>query len=458
MYLLYDILLHLSLILLIPYFLFKMFFVGKYRKGILERFGFIDKEKIKNLTPNSELQTPNRTIWFHAVSVGETKAVLPLLKRFKERRPDVKVIFSTVTNTGNTVAMREGAQWMDSLIYFPLDFYWVVSRVVERLGPDAFVVVEKEIWPNILRVFKKNKTPVLVINGVISDRSFKRYSFFEFFFRRIFGNISYFLSQTEQDRSRAVALGVEPARCLVAGNIKFDITPAEWPAEERGAFISGLNIKDSDKIIVAGSTHAGEEEIILDTFKRLKQEFSDIRLILAPRHPERFSEVERLIKDKGFSMIRRSEIRSQESEVRSQKIRTESLTPNSKLPTPNLFEVILLDTIGELCNIYSLATAAFVGGTLVDTGGHNLMEPAFYRKPVVYGPYLRGYLEMAEMLEKAGGGIRVNNGEGLFIKLRDLLNDKMSREKTGMAAYNVVESNRGATEKCLKVLESLLLE
>ena len=458
MYLLYDILLHLSLILLIPYFLFKMLFVGKYRKGILERFGFIDKEKIKNLTPNSELQAPNRTIWFHAVSVGETKAVLPLLKRFKERRPDVKVIFSTVTNTGNTVAMREGAQWMDSLIYFPLDFYWVVSRVVERLGPDAFVVVEKEIWPNILRVFKKNKTPVLVINGVISDRSFKRYSFFEFFFRRIFGNISYFLSQTEQDRSRAVALGVEPARCLVAGNIKFDITPAEWPAEERGAFISGLNIKDSDKIIVAGSTHAGEEEIILDTFKRLKQEFSDIRLILAPRHPERFSEVERLIKDKGFSMIRRSEIRSQESEVRSQKIRTESLTPNSKLPTPNLFEVILLDTIGELCNIYSLATAAFVGGTLVDTGGHNLMEPAFYRKPVVYGPYLRGYLEMAEMLEKAGGGIRVNNGEGLFIKLRDLLNDKISRENIGMAAYNVVESNRGATEKCLKVLESLLLE
>ena len=457
MYILYDILLHLSLLLLIPYFLFKMFFVGKYRKGILERFGFIDKEKIRRLSVR-DAGNSGKVVWFHAVSVGETKAVLPLLKRFKERRPDVKVIFSTVTNTGNTVAMREGAQWMDSLIYFPLDFYWVVSRVVERLGPDAFVVVEKEIWPNILRVFKKNKTPVLVINGVISDRSFKRYSFFEFFFRRIFGNISYFLSQTEQDRSRAVALGVEPARCLVAGNIKFDITPAEWPAEERGAFISGLNIKDSDKIIVAGSTHAGEEEIILDTFKRLKQEFSDIRLILAPRHPERFSEVERLIKDKGFSMIRRSEIRSQESEVRSQKIRTESLTPNSKLPTPNLFEVILLDTIGELCNIYSLATAAFVGGTLVDTGGHNLMEPAFYRKPVVYGPYLRGYLEMAEMLEKAGGGIRVNNGEGLFIKLRDLLNDKISRKNTGLAAYGIVESNRGATEKCLKVLESLLLE
>ena len=438
MYILYDILLHLSLLLLIPYFLFKMLFVGKYRKGILERFGFIDKEKIKNLTPNSELQAPNRTIWFHAVSVGETKAVLPLLKRFKERWPDVKVIFSTVTNTGNTVAMREGAQWMDSLIYFPLDFYWVVSRVVERLGPDAFVVVEKEIWPNILRVFKKNKTPVLVINGVISDRSFKRYSFFEFFFRRIFGNISYFLSQTEQDRSRAVALGVEPARCLVAGNIKFDITPAEWPDEERGAFISGLNIKDSDKIIVAGSTHAGEEEIILDTFKRLKQEFPGLRLIIAPRHPERFKDVEKLISEKCLSVIRRSTVSSA-----------------SNLQPPTSYDVILLDTIGELCNIYSLATAAFVGGTLVDTGGHNLMEPAFYRKPVVYGPYLRGYLEMAEMLEKAGGGIRVNNGEGLFIKLRDLLNDKISRENTGMAAYGIVESNRGATEKCLKVLESL---
>ena len=459
MYFLYDILLHLSLLLLIPYFLFKMFFVGKYRKGILERFGFIDKEKIRRFSIGHAGKS-GKVVWFHAVSVGETKAALPLLKRFKERRPDVKVIFSTVTNTGNTVAMREGAQWMDSLIYFPLDFYWVVSRVVERLGPDAFVVVEKEIWPNILRVFKKNKTPVLVINGVISDRSFKRYSFFEFFFRRIFGNISYFLSQTEQDRSRAVALGVEPARCLVAGNIKFDITPAEWPAEERGAFISGLNIKDSDKIIVAGSTHAGEEKIILDTFKRLKQEFSDIRLIIAPRHPERFSEVERLIKDKGFSMIRRSEIRSQESEARSKKQEAQKNLASYLLPLVShpKSDVILLDTIGELCNIYSLATAAFVGGTLVDTGGHNLMEPAFYRKPVVYGPYLRGYLEMAEMLEKAGGGIRVNNGEGLFIKLRDLLNDKISRENTGMAAYGIVESNRGATEKCLKVLESLLLE
>ena len=437
MYILYDILLHLSLLLLIPYFLFKMLFVGKYRKGILERFGFIDKEKIRRLSIG-HAGNSGKVVWFHAVSVGETKAALPLLKRFKERRPDVKVIFSTVTNTGNTVAMREGAQWMDSLIYFPLDFYWVVSRVVERLGPDAFVVVEKEIWPNILRVFKKNKTPVLVINGVISDRSFKRYSFFEFFFRRIFGNISYFLSQTEQDRSRAVALGVEPARCLVAGNIKFDITPAEWPAEERGAFISGLNIKDSDKIIVAGSTHAGEEEIILDTFKRLKQEFPGLRLIIAPRHPERFKDVEKLVGEKGLAVVRRT-----------------AVTPTSRIPHPTSHDVILLDTIGELCNIYSLATAAFVGGTLVDTGGHNLMEPAFYRKPVVYGPYLRGYLEMAEMLEKAGGGIRVNNGEGLFIKLRDLLNDKISRENIGMAAYNVVESNRGATEKCLKVLESL---
>src|SRR3989337_3365265 len=307
MYILYDILLHLSLLLLIPYFLFKMFFVGKYRKGILERFGFIDKEKIRRLSVR-DAGNSGKVVWFHAVSVGETKAVLPLLKRFKDRWPDIKVIFSTVTNTGNTVAMREGAQWMDSLIYFPLDFYWVVNRVVERLGPDAFVVVEKEIWPNILRVFKKNKTPVLVINGVISDRSFKRYSFFEFFFRRIFGNISYFLSQTEQDRSRAVALGVEPARCLVAGNIKFDINPAECADEERGPAISSCKVKNSDKIIVAGSTHAGEEEIILDTFKRLKQEFPGLRLIIAPRHPERFKDVEKLVGEKGLAVVRRTAV------------------------------------------------------------------------------------------------------------------------------------------------------
>lgn len=425
MYLLYDILLHLSFIFLVPYFMFKMIFAGKYRKGVIERFGFIGGEKLKNLSTGN-------VVWFHAVSVGETKSVLPLIKRLKEKHSGIKVVFSTVTATGNAIAAKEGSQWIDSLIYFPLDFYWVVNRVVKKLNPKAFVVVEKEIWPNILRVLKKNKVSAMVVNWIISDRSFKRYLFFGFFFTRIFKDISYFLCQTNRDGDKAIALGVEPARVMITGNIKFDIEPPEWNPIKRDAILQRLNITAEDKILIAGSTHAGEEDIILDIFKRLKQDFSDLKLILAPRHPERFDDVERLILAKGLSVVRRS----QESVAGSQEK-----------------DVILLDTIGELCNFYSISAIAFVGGTLVDIGGHNLLEPAFHKKPVVYGHYLKNYVEMADMLEEAGGGIRVNDGDDFFKRVKELLEDETYRQRAGNSAYCVVIANKGATDKCLKVLE-----
>ncbi|MEK7841677.1 MAG: glycosyltransferase N-terminal domain-containing protein, partial [Deltaproteobacteria bacterium] len=307
--------------------------------------------------------------------------------------------------------------------------------------PKVFVVVVKEIWPNILRFFKKEGIPVMVVNGTISDRSFRRYRLFGFFFNRIFGGISYFLSQTQQDNVRAIVLGVEPAKASVAGNIKFDISHAEWAPLEREVFIRGFNIKNDDKIIVAGSTHAGEEEIILDVFKRLKHEFSELRLVLAPRRPERFKDVEKLVTEKGLTVIRRT-----------------AVTSASSLASPLSHDVILLDTIGELSNIYSIATVAFVGGTLVNIGGHNLLEPAVYKKPVLYGHYLKSYLEMAEMLETAGGGIRVNNTQDLFEALKKLLADRAYAEKAGSAAYSALEENRGATEKCLKVLEGFMVE
>ena len=434
MFFLYDIILHISLILFLPYFVFKMVFAGKYRKGMLERFGFIGEEKLRKLAGS-------RVVWFHAVSVGEVKAVLPLLKQFKEKHMDVKIVFSTVTSTGNAVALKEGSQWIDSLVYFPLDFYWVAARVIKKLKPKVFVVVEKEIWPNILRFFKKEGIPVMVVNGTISDRSFRRYRLFGFFFNRIFGSISCFLSQTQQDNIRAIALGVMPDKALAAGNIKFDISHAEWPPAERDVFIRGFNIKNDDKIIVAGSTHAGEEEIILDVFKRLKQEFPSLRLIIAPRHQERFKDVEKLVIEKGLTVIRRT-----------------AVTSASSLASPVSHDVILLDSIGELSNIYSIATVAFVGGTLVNIGGHNLLEPAVYKKPVLYGHYLKSYLEMAEMLETAGGGIRVNNTQDLFEALKKMLAGRAYAEKAGAAAYSALQENRGATGRCLKVLEGFMVE
>jgi 3-deoxy-D-manno-octulosonic-acid transferase len=434
MYILYDILLHLSLLLLIPYFLFKMLFVGKYRKGILERFGFIGKEKIKNISHA-------KVAWLHAVSVGETKAAMPLLKGLKKKYPNLKIVFSCVTPTGNAVAAQEGLAWIDSLIYSPLDFDWVVKRVVKMLRPNVFIVMEKEIWPNVLKILTRNDVPVMVVNGSISDRSFRRYTMFGFFFRRIFKNVSYFLCQTKKDSDKAIALGIESSQVMVIGNIKFDIEPPQWNPLERDVLLQRLSITAHDRTFVAGSTHEGEEEIVLGIFERLKPEFSNLKLILAPRHPERFDIVEKLIRERGFSIIKRS----QESEVRSQEKDIKS-------------EVILVDSMGELCNFYSIATVAFVGGTLVDIGGHNLLEPAFYKKPVIYGHYLQSYAEMADMLETAGGGIRIDNGEEFLDKVRRLLSDEAYRQRVGNAAYSVVEANKGATEKCLKVLEGLLLE
>src|SRR3989338_6576165 len=445
MYILYDILLHLSVLLLIPYFLFKMLFVGKYRKGILERFGFIGKEKIKSISHA-------KVAWLHAVSVGEAKAAMPLLKGLKKKYPSLKIVFSCVTPTGNAVAAQEGLAWIDSLIYFPLDFDWVVSRVVKMLRPNVFIVMEKEIWPNVLKILKRNDVPVMVANGSISDRSFRRYTMFGFFFRRIFKNVSYFLCQTKKDSDKAIALGIESSQVMVTWNIKFDIEPPHWNPLGRDVLLQRLGMTAHDKTFVAGSTHEGEEEIVLGVFERLKQEFPNLKLILAPRHPERFDEVEELIKKRGFSMIRRSTIRSQEPEA-CPRMHLSRFRSQEKDIKP---EVILLDSMGELCNFYGIATVAFVGGTLVDIGGHNLLEPAFYKKPVIYGQYLKSYAEMADMLETAGGGIRIDNGEEFWEKVRRLLSDEAYRQRVGNAAYSVVEANKGATEKCLKVFESYL--
>lgn len=424
MYLIYDIFIHLSFILLLPYFLFKIVFVGKYRKGMPERFGFIADKKI----------IPNKNkIWFHAVSVGETKAVMPLLKMFKQRHPDACIIFSTTTYTGNKVARDYSAGWMDSIIYFPLDFSWVVKRVVNKINPKALIVVEKEIWPNILNVLNSRGIPIIVVNGNISDRSFKRYVFSGLFFKRIFQNVTAFCGQTNKDCERAVKLGVAPDKTSVTGNIKFDMETPHISLSEKNEIMQAMGITSSDIIFTAGSTHKGEEEIILDVFARLKNEIKNIKLIIAPRHPERFKEVEGLIRDKGFSLLKRSEG-----------------------STPNSIDVILLDTIGELGKIYSLANAAFVGGSLVNVGGHNLLEPALHKKPVIFGPHIQTFSEGADLLIKGGGGIMVKDGNELAERLRQIFLQDSLAQKIGEAGYKVVELNRGAAEKSLEIIERLI--
>ncbi|MCK4846606.1 MAG: 3-deoxy-D-manno-octulosonic acid transferase, partial [Deltaproteobacteria bacterium] len=402
---LYDIFICLSIVLLLPYFLFKMIFHKKYRSGIFERFGIIGKKKLAPLK-NSEV------VWFHAVSVGETKAVIPLLKAFKAQRPNTKILFSTVTRTGQRVAEKECADFIDALIYFPIDLSWVVKSIIRRVRPKALIVVEKEIWPNIVAIMRKRSIPVAVVNGSISDKSFKGYKRAGFIFRRTYGALSLFSGITELDTKKAVTLGTPQANATTSGNLKFDMTPPEELSLEEGQTIQEvLRINDKDLVIVAGSTHAGEEVLILEAFKELLSFFPKLKLIIAPRHPERFAEVESIVRATAIPYIRRSR-------------GAEDSTDH---------KVIILDTLGELGAIYNLATVAFIGGTLVDTGGHNLLEPALFRKPVIYGPYLKSYRYMAEIMEAKGASRRIKEAtaERVLKVLKKLLTDKDLREEMG---------------------------
>lgn len=414
-------------VLSLPYFLFKMVVKGKYRQGIKERFGLIDDVKINALKNG-------KVVWFHAVSVGETKAVLPLVKLLKSENPHIKILFSTTTPTGNKVAKKEGALFIDALIYFPLDLPSVMKRVIRLVDPTALIIVEKEIWPNAVRIFHNLSRPVIVVNGTISDKSFNRYKFFGFLFSKVFRSIDYFCARTESDGKKALRLGVEESKIFVPGNLKFDSSPAGSDISKGEALLKALSITKEDKVLVAGSTHEGEEEIILNVFKRLKNDFKNLKLIIAPRHPERFNDVEDLIKKKNFNMTRRS-----------------SASRDGEAP-----DVIMLDTMGELSWVYSMSTLSFIGGTLKDIGGHNLLEPAYFGKPVLYGPYLKSYLYMAQMLEEAHASLRVIGEDDLYRKMKNLLEDQGLCAKMGKNASTVVESNRGVTRRTLDIIERIL--
>ena len=431
-YALYDILIYILLIVLSPYFIIKMITVRKYAPGLTERLGFIDAGKLKGLEGGP-------VFWTHAVSVGETKAVLPLLKALKEKNPDIRILFSTVTKTGQLIAEKEGLGVIDSLIYFPLDISWVVGKVIRLIKPSAFIVVEKEVWPNFFNRLKKAKVPIVVINGTLSEKSFKRYLLLKPFFADIFAMVDLYAAQTKSDKTRAVETGVLEPRAVVTGNIKFDLEAPEVELSALNALRGALGSDGGDKIIVAGSTHPGEEAILLQAYKALDAGSKALKLIIAPRHPERFNAVESIIKDSGFSYTRRSVYRQG--------------ADNSINPS-----VVLLDTLGELMTVYSLADIAIVGGSFVGgIGGHNLLEPAYFGKPVLYGEHLSTYLHMADMLEAAGGGMRVSSVTDLTARLKELLANDLFRAKTGIAARQVVEDNRGAIERTLIGIKGLLI-
>ena len=384
------------------------------------------------------LDIPDKpVIWVHAVSLGEVVAVTPLVMDLHRRHPECRLVVSTVTETGREAVEQRLAGVADHC-YAPLDFPWVVARFIERLQPRLYLFVETELWPNLLWHLRRRGVPTALVNGRLSTRSFARQQWapVRSFYRTMLRTLSLCLMQSDRDVDRIIALGAEASRVRRTGNIKFDQPrPTVTGGEAARAY---LRLQEREQLFVAGSTHPGEEEMLVECYRALVAQCPSAVLLLAPRHIERAESVETMIRARGFAVQRRSTI--------GQGAAKRSTGPR----------VLVLDSRGELAAIYREAMVAFVGGTLVPIGGHNLLEPAQWAKPVLFGPYTDHCAEIADLLVQAGGGHRVLQTDDLTRKIVALFTDDKERERMGRLALQVVEQNQGALQQTLEAIDKLL--
>jgi len=436
MYLLYTILTMLGAILLLPYFAFVRWSRGKHFHGIWERLGWLPPAL---LAPENE---QHRAIWIHAVSVGEVLAATALVRRLREQFPGRHIVVSTTTPAGQALARERflPSAVADAVFYFPFDWPFSVGRAFRAVHPALVVVVETEIWPNFLRHARRRGVPAVFVNGRFSPRSFAGYRRWQWlaggFFRRVLDDARLFLMQSEGDAQRVRAIGADPARVEVTGNLKYDITP---PAP--GPLVAWLAraAENRGPILVAGSVLASEEEAVLDAFAAVRGEYPAALLVLAPRKTDRFDTAAEIVARHGLRCLRRSGADLSRS-------------------FPDDTEVLLLDTVGELPAVYQVASAVFVGGSLVPAGGHNILEPALFGKVPVFGPYMENFREMSQEFRNAGAAVEVAGAEDLGRRWLELLKDESRREAFGQAARLLAERNRGATERVLERLSATLDE
>jgi 3-deoxy-D-manno-octulosonic-acid transferase len=428
MYLAYSLLTLLVFVVVSPYFVYQAIRYKKYIGSLRQRLGYL---------PISFNVDGEESIWIHAVSVGEALTARALAEDLKARYPRLRLFLSTTTMAGQEVAKRS-LQHVDAVFYFPFDWAFIVRRTLNIVRPRVFIMMETEIWPNLLRVCRKRGVKTVVINGRISSRSYPRYRMIRPFFRRVLDDIDRFCMQSEESARRLVDLGADPARVTVTGSLKFD--SLEEPAatghgRPRERVLRFFNISPHRPVIVAGSTIRGEEAAVLHAFARIKTTLPSALAIIAPRQAERFGEVERISREAGFVTARRSEL------------------PIDAEPRA---DVVVLDSIGELARLYQVATAVFVGGSLVDQGGHNILEPAMFGKPIVFGPHMQNFQEIADAFVTNGAAMQVQSARELDEALLTLVTDSVLRARLGAAARALVEANRGAKTKTLAVVADLL--
>lgn len=431
MFLLYSFLLTLGFIILLPRFLFQ----EKYAAGFLrERFG--------NLPDFEASEKP--LMWLHCVSVGETNAARPLVEELKKNFPEYRLVVSTTTKTGQDLAKKVFAHEAELIFYFPFDWKFTVRRALRKFKPDAVLLMETEIWFNFVREARRSGANVLIVNGRLSEKSFSRYSLIPKTMRRVLHRVDLALMQTRADTERLVNLGMRRSKIKVTGNIKFDQafneSEAALTAELRRRFAVAA---EDAPLIVAASTHAPEERWILQAFGELRKSLKENppRLLIAPRHPERFAEVEELIKQSGFEAVRRSAAESSGDKTA---------------------EVILLDSIGELRAVYPLAQIVFVGGSLVPHGGQNILEPAISERAIVTGFYTMNFAAVVKEFAAHNALVRLQKlaedeiPAALARVFADLLQDAARREQLAKNAFGVMKINRGATAKTIEYIKSFL--
>jgi len=366
--------------------------------------------------------------WIHAVSVGESAAAVPLVEGIRQRWPELGIVVSTITPTGARI-VGERLAGTATHRYFPIDLPGPVRHALDAARPRFFIAIETELWPNFLRALARRRIPAMIANGRISDRSFRRYGWVRGLMRRVLANVSVFAMQTEEDARRIIALGAPPARVVVTGNLKSDLVP-EADGADAAAWRERLRLGKDARLWIAGSTHRGEETVVLDAFLRARTRCSELALLLAPRHPERVGEVEALIRERGLVAARRSRL------------------PADAAPGA----VVILDTVGELAALYALADVVFVGGSLVPIGGHNVLEPAMRGKPVLVGPHMSNFREGAELLQRSGGGLVVKDGPELERELARLLEDRDLARRMGEAARQAFAGRQGAVSATLDLV------
>ena len=430
MYLAYSLLLTVGLLVLIPHFIYQALAHGKYLAGLRQRLGAIPE------LPQSE----KPVIWLHSVSVGETQAAQPLIDSLQQTYPNHNLVVSTITQTGQNLAKQLLGDRASSVFYFPFDWKWSVRRTLAKVKPSLVLLMETELWPNFLDECAAQSIPVALVNGRISRQSFRRYSLIGRFMKRVLADLNLAIMQTEKDAERIKTLGVPAEKLLISGNLKFDSKESPFAAETIDLLNQRFALSSGQPLILAASTHEPEERILLESFALVRKS-ERARLMIAPRHPQRFEEVASLIQSKGLSWARRT---------------------SNPAPADENVDVILLDSIGELPSLYRFASICFVGGSIVDKGGHNVLEPASVGNCIVTGAHTHNFDEIVRLLLEADGLEQLpplelsSAADTLAQTLIELLDDEARRLKMGKNALAVVAANRGSTLKTMGFLKTLI--